>query len=350
VAAIRRDIVEAHVAIGDLAPERGAEARLRYLQAQFAALAIAARRLAGETMPFLAEASAALGLELTDMTANEADIAAAREILERTLPDRGPLGDRYMKFRGMRAVAPDRVLPAFRAAVGACQARVSRHVTLPASESIEIETAHTVDLEASATYAGSFRTRVTLETAGPIDLAHLVWLAAHETYPGHHTQHVLADRDCVQGRGWRERELFPNFGRHHLHTEGAAEAGAELLLDGDAFVDICRELAPVAGVSPQVADEVAVYRAHLVLDGLVPSIARAYLDGELAHDAAIEQLGAAALVPHPAGLLAAIERRRTRLLSYPVGRRLVSSDLMATTPDRRWPRLARWATTLVADA
>ena len=231
VAGIRLGIIEAHTAIGDLRAE-AEDDRLRYLQGQFAALAIAARRLAGESMGFSAEASASLGLEPRDLAADEKGMAAAREELESLLPGPGPLHERHAAFRRRVAVPPKRLLATFRAAVAACQARVASHVTLPPGESVEVEDETGSGLEALASYDGGFRTRVALDTSGPIDLAHLVWLAAHETYPGHHVQHVLADRDCIRERGWRERELFAVFGRHHLHAEGAADAGAALLLEG----------------------------------------------------------------------------------------------------------------------
>ena len=193
----------------------------------------------------------------------------------------------------------------------------------------------TTGLEAAATYDGGFRTRVALTTSGPVDLAHLVWLAAHETYPGHHVQHVLADRDCVRARGWRERELFPNFGRHHFHAEGAAEAGASLLLDGDVFAEICRALAPAAGVRPEsVTDVVAVHRAVTALDIIVPTIAQQYLDGGISGEAATARLSSEALVPDAQQFLAAIERQRTRVLAYPVGRRVIERHIRraGTTP------------------
>jgi hypothetical protein len=44
--------------------------------------------------------------------------------------------------------------------------------------------------------------------------------------------------------------------------------------------------------------------------------------------------------------LVVIERQRTRLLAYPVGRRLVSAHVFGAPAVRRWDRLARIDTTL----
>ena len=65
-------------------------------------------------------------------------------------------------------------------------------------------------------------------------------------------------------------------------AEGAAEAGAGLLLEGEAFADICRALGDGAGVPPERAvNLVAVHRAVMTLDAVIPLVAQRYLDGEL---------------------------------------------------------------------
>ena len=160
-------------------------------------------------------------------------------------------------------------------------------------------------------------------------------------------QHVLADRDCVRARGWLERELVPVFGRHHLYAEGAAEAGAALLLDGDVFAEICRPVARAADVrADTVPGLVAVHRAVAALDALIPGLAQGYLDGEIGSEAAVDRLTADALVANGAGFLLAIEHQRTRVLAYPVGRRLVAAALAAVPPDARWRRFSEISTTL----
>jgi hypothetical protein len=347
VAGIRQGIVEAHAAIGELRAVDGPDGdRLRYLQGQFAALSIAARRLAGEVMGFFAEASAALGLEPAELVPHEPAMTAARQRLEQLLPGTGPLHERYARFRAANAVAPSRLRSTFRAAIVECRQRVVRQIALPDAEAVELEGADDSGVEARASYDGSFRTRVALNAAGPVDLAHLVWLAAHETYPGHHVQHVLADRDCIRERGWRERELVPNFGRDYFHAEGAAEAGASLLLEGEAFADICRSLAAKAGVGAESAsDLVAAHGALTALVAAIPAVAQQYLDGEIGGETAVERLSSDALVPDARELLSVIERQRTRILAYPVGRRLLERHIRHAGTNA-WSALARVATTL----
>jgi hypothetical protein len=363
VAGTRKEIVEADAALARVSVLPEDRQRHRYLAGQFKALVTAARRLSGETMRFTDEAEAAFGitpraaterttpaLDGTGPRDNASTVAAARAALEGRLAGRGALHERYAAFRQRHAVSDPRVLPAFLAALNACRARVLRHIRLPNTERVEVEVATGRGWEARAVYQGDFRTRVTIDNSGAIDLARLVWLAAHETYPGHHTQHVLADRVCVQERGWHERALHPAFGPHLLWSEGLAEAGAALLLDGEEYEDVCRETAPVAGVSPaRLSELIAVHRAVAALDIAVPAIAQAYLDGEIGSEAAAARLAEDALVASPQQFLSIIERQRTRLLAYPVGRRLAVAAISGVAPERRWRGLTELATTLMPD-
>ena len=347
VAEIRKAIDEVAAALTGTRPAHDDLERHRYLDGQMRGLLTAARRLSGESMRLADEARAALGIDALNTDADTSTIAAAREELERRLPGGGPLHERHAAFRVRHALLPERVIPTFREAIKACRERVLRHVALPETERVELTIATGLGVEARAIYEGDFRTRVTLDTSGSVDLARLMWLAAHESYPGHHVQHVLADRDCIRARGWHERALHHVIGGHVFHAEGTAEAGAALLLHGDTFEDVCKELAPVAGVLPVVvADLVAVHRAVAALDILIPSIAQAYLDGEIGSAVAAERLTADALVADGPRFLSVIERQRTRLLAYPIGRRTVAAEMAAGPIDQDWRHLALIATTL----
>ena len=166
---------------------------------------------------------------------------------------------------------------------------------------------------------------------GGSDAAHLLQLAAHEGTPGHHAQHVLATAQLVEARGWTERALTPAFGPHRLLAEGAAEAGAELLLPLEVRERVCAEvMMPAAGLPPALAPQlVRVERLVAALDLEVAQVAAAYLDTSLSMEAATVRLRDEALVLDPPGMLAFIEKQRSRVLAYPLGRRLVLDAVRA---------------------
>ena len=350
VAKIQDEIIAAHAALQEMRGPPDLSHRLTYLIGQFDALLTVARRLAGESMRFEDEARGSLGVTADHLKNNSAEIAAARADLDRMLPGRGTLHERYATFRLRHRLPSDRALAVFRQAVDLCRSLVASRIEIPTSESIDL-VAEASGQEARAIYQGNLRTRVTLDPAGSLDLVRLVWLAAHETYPGHHVQHVLSDRDCVNAKGWSERALYPTFGRHLLFAEGTAEAGAALLLEGDAFEEVCQGLARAAGVPPQpIGDLVAVHRAVVTLDALIPAIAEQYLDGAIGSEAAVERMQSESLVSNTRNMLAVVEQQRTRLLVYPLGRRMVAAELGGGPAGERWRRLARIATYLSLSA
>ena len=153
---------------------------------------------------------------------------------------------------------------------------------------------------------------------------------------------------CVRGSGWIERTLPAGGGPPTVRAAAAAAAGAALLLEGDGFASLCASLAADAK-TPLVAipDLIAVQRRIIILDDAVAIVAQGYLDGEMGTAVAVDRLREEALVPDASQLVGVIERQRTRVLAYPVGRRLVIDQMATRAAVERWPALQAIATHLV---
>ena len=80
--------------------------------------------------------------------------------------------------------------------------------------------------------------------------------------------------------------------------------------------------------------------AHLAAD---------YLDTPLGTEAATARLRDEALVLDPPGMLSFVEKQRSRVLAYPVGRRLVGEAVAAVPETSRWARFATITVLLDAD-
>ena len=92
---------------------------------------------------------------------------------------------------------------------------------------------------------------------------------------------------------------------------------------------------------------VTIHRAVRSLDLAIAQVAEAYLDGAMTQEAATTRLAAEGLVTDAAVFLGVIERQRTRVLTYPMGRRLVSEALGVGSPKEQWARLCVIAGSLV---
>jgi hypothetical protein len=325
-------------------------ARLRYLNGQARALDAAAARLLGESTPFAVQAERTFGHAAPPRDAAALD--ALRADLAALLPGPGTLAERHAAFRRAAAVPPDRVDAVFAAAVDWCRRAASAHLPLPAGETLTTRAEDTTGWAAFSRPTGPRASELWVARRGGADAAHLLQLAAHEGTPGHHAQHVLAAATLVEGRGWTERALHPGFGPHRLFAEGAAEAGAALLLPEDVRIRVLADvLLPAAGQSPALAAPLArVERRAAALDLEVAYIAAEYLDTSLGVEATTTRLRDEALVLDPAGMVGFIEKQRTYLLAYPLGRRLVTEALGDGPAATRWARLVTIATTLTLPA
>lgn len=321
-------------------------ARLPYLAGQVLALDEAAGRLLGESRTFGEEARRSLGHDVPPRDA--AALEAVRQRLSELLPGQGTLAARHAAFRRALAVPPERVEAVFAAAVAWCRAAAHHHLPLPTGEAWTTRTAHDTGWAAFSRPTGPRTSELWVSRRGGADPAHLLQLAAHEATPGHHAQHVLAMADLVDARGWTERALTPAFGPHRLMAEGAAEAGADLLLPADTRERVCADvLLPAAGLSPAHAPQlVRAERLAAELGMEVAYIASDYLDSSLAADTVTTRLRDDALVLDPAGMLAFIEKQRSKVLAYPLGRQLVVHATRAGSDADRWSRFRAITTTL----
>ncbi len=297
--------------------------RREYLMAQLRALELSALRLLGRSSTFDEEALKAFGR--APARAVDTQLAAARDALSRELPGTQSLAARYAAFKNTLAVNPAKAEPLVRAALAACRDVTARAHTLPADEGIDLTFVDSSPWEGYARYLGGHRTQIAIQRRAALDVSRALRLACHEGYPGHHLQFILIDDGLVAGKGWREFELVPAFGRHLLVTEGAAEAGAEMAFPFDARVALYRDvLFPIAGLPPE--DSARLARVEQLVWALEPAaidIVRGYLDNTLTQAVATERLREEALTPDPEALLAFAERRRTRVLAYPEGREAV---------------------------
>jgi hypothetical protein len=211
---------------------------------------------------------------------------------------------------------------------------------LPPDERVQLAFDPALEWNAFARYLGNHVTVVTFATRSDHDVAGLLHAVCHETYAGHHAQHVLIDDALVRGRGWMEFELTPGFGPHLMIGEGAAEAGTDLALPQDARLEAYARLLTAAGLPSSEAPRLA--RVETLASGLestVPSIVARYLDNEASRDETAKALAGEAFLPTPERFLAFAERQRSAALVHPIGKAVVSEVIRRVPESERWRRL-----------
>lgn len=307
-----------------------AAARADWLAGQAGALQFAARRLLGETVPFDEEARLVFGV--TRAHAATGAIAEARARLAAELPGTGPLPERLGAFRARFRVPASRREAVMRVALAACREATRSILPLPGDEQVEVAFVDGLPWDAHARYLGAHRTHIDINASAPLDLTRALRLACHEGYAGHHAQHIWLADEIVTSRGWLEYALVPGFGPALLLAEGAAEAGSDLAMPPDRRAALyLGELAPAAGLTRVTVADVArlirIEQAQAALEPLIGDLAAEYLDNRINATTTAERLEQEALVANGEAFVPFIERRRTRLLAYTEGQRLVLERL-----------------------
>jgi hypothetical protein len=196
--------------------------------------------LAGEELSYSDEVEGCYGVrpQRVDTEVYE----AVHQQLDELLPGAGDLAERYEAWREAKNVPEEKVVPAVRDVVEALRVRVADLVELPEGEGLVVEEVRDEPWWAFNYYLGGLRSRVVVNVDTPDICDDLVELAAHEVYPGHHTEHAVKEQLFIRERGELEEsiQLVPTPAA--FLQEGVAETGPAVVLDDEILARIAELL------------------------------------------------------------------------------------------------------------
>ena len=201
--------------------------RTRLLDAQLRALHAHARRAAGEHIGFVEHVHATLDVDLDGHRPDEDRYRDAHTRLDALLPGPGALGDRLTAFRRRETVPPARIGDVVDTLLAALRDRTRAHYRLPDDEHVDLELVHDQPWTGLTRHLGGLRSHVRIAADAGLRATQLAALVAHETYPGHHTEHCLVRG--VRHPGRPERDIVVTPTPHSLVAEGAADTGLEVV-------------------------------------------------------------------------------------------------------------------------
>ncbi|MGW4114888.1 DUF885 domain-containing protein [Actinosynnema sp. NPDC004786] len=212
-ALLRRELAGA-----DLAPDRK-----RFLDAHLVAVETIARKLAGVRVGFVEEVRAYFQVDIRP--GHPDTYRRAHAALAEVLPGRGTPARRLAEHRARDEVPRGRLAHAVHALSGALRDRVRQRFELPPDEVVEYEIVTDKPWSGFNHYLGGFRSRVAINADLGHRMSSLPQLVAHESYPGHHTEHCRKEVGLVGKRGHAEQALFLINTPQCLMAEGMAELG-----------------------------------------------------------------------------------------------------------------------------
>ncbi len=200
------------------------QARADYLGAHLRALACAGRKFAGENVGFVDEVR-----DYFDVQIAKGEVETYREAhgrLDEVLGDQmpsGPLADRMQAYRTADEIPPDRLGECIEAFSSALRDRVRAEYPLPDSETIDYQVVTDKPWSGFNYYLGDYHSTVAVNADIKQLMSSLPRLVAHESYPGHHTEHCRKEAGLVNGKGQAEQTIFLVNTPQCLIAEGLAD-------------------------------------------------------------------------------------------------------------------------------
>ena len=225
-AAAARLVADLDAGMGADGPDALGPDRRRWLRAQVAGLHTSARKLAGEAIGYLDEVESCYGVRPAPVP--EDRFAAAHEALDEVLPGSGPLRDRYIAWREAHAIPRETLEAAIRSLADDLRERTDRLFGLPEGEHVEWIFDTNKPWSGFNYYEGGLRSRVALNLDLPVLSLSLGHIVAHESYPGHHTEHSRKEVGLVRRRRVLEETIFLVGTPQCTVAEGLADLAVEV--------------------------------------------------------------------------------------------------------------------------
>jgi len=195
--------------------------RADYVTAHLRALACAGRKFAGQDVGFVDEVEAYFDVHVAK--GDPERYRQAHRALDDALGGTGPLAERMTAYRASEEIPPDRLEEAIHAFSSALRDRVRAEYPLPDTETITYEVVTDKPWSGFNYYLGDYRSTVAVNADLKQQMSNLPRLVAHESYPGHHTEHCRKEAGLVEGKGHTEQTIFLVNTPQCLMAEGLAD-------------------------------------------------------------------------------------------------------------------------------
>ena len=243
--------------------------RTRWLRGQLRAIDCVTARLCGEEMAWADEVDRCLGVRPTRTDTTVVEDVHRR--LDAALPGSGSVRERYIAWDANNAVPREQLIPALDRLKGVLGPRAHALTQMPAEESVAYELVSGVPWIAYNFYQGHYHSSVEVNADLPTSVVLLASLAAHEVYPGHHTERVVKERHLYGDLGRVETSVVITPSPESVISEGLALNALEAALGPRPF-DVVADV--LADMVPRF-DPVEAHEVHEAEIGLYATVTNA---------------------------------------------------------------------------
>ncbi|MEV0245133.1 DUF885 domain-containing protein [Nocardia sp. NPDC050712] len=216
-----RDLARRAAALRADLPDAGLAAeRTEFLDVHLRALETSGRKFAGDDIGFVDEVRDYFDVDIAP--GDTEDYRDAHRQMDEVLPGDGPLAERVAAHRRADEIPPERLQVCVEAFSSALRELVRERYPLPDHEHVTYEVVGDKPWSGFNYYLGNYHSRVAINSDLKQHMAHLPSLIAHESYPGHHTEHCRKEAGLVAA-GQAEQTLFLVNTPQCLMAEGLAD-------------------------------------------------------------------------------------------------------------------------------
>lgn len=195
--------------------------RRAYLSAHLKALACAGRKFAGEDVGFVEEVREYFDVDI--VKGDQDRYRDAHRRLDEALGGSGPLAQRLQSHRQAEEIPPNRLEECIHAFSSALRDTVRATFPLPDTETVTYEVVTDKPWSGFNYYLGDYASTVAVNADLKQQMSNLPRLVAHESYPGHHTEHCRKEAGLVAGLNQQEQTIFLVNTPQCLMAEGLAD-------------------------------------------------------------------------------------------------------------------------------
>ncbi|TET31916.1 MAG: hypothetical protein E3J69_09625 [Anaerolineales bacterium] len=230
--------------------------RREYLSAELKAMHTTLRILKGEEIGIVEETQGLYGL--TPIWTEESVFDEAHQDLEYLLHGSGPLAERMESFREKIIVPKVNLKSIVRNIADDFRRRTVEVIALPEDENCEFSFVQDKSWLAYNWYLGKCLSRIDINIDLPWYAGFLPHVIAHETYPGHHTEHAVKEKELYREGGFLEHSIILSNAPSAVVSEGIAEIALEIIETPEEIAQILQSVLDQAGLKD--VDGIQIYQ------------------------------------------------------------------------------------------
>ncbi|WXG46211.1 MAG: hypothetical protein WED05_06030 [Candidatus Atabeyarchaeum deiterrae] len=207
------------------------EMRKTFLLKQVKALQATTREKMGVTAPYREYVSSTLDIEPKDV--KEQEISELRTQLETLLKKKGYHGnltEMLLESKKKRLISGERLVDLFYNLLTEARYETMKSFNLPAGERVELSILKDRPWTSDNRYLGNYKSLVELNIQMPVTSSSLPLHVTHQSYPGHHTEHVLKEMELYLGKKQLESSILLVNTPECTMSEGLAETSRKFIL------------------------------------------------------------------------------------------------------------------------